>query len=1445
MFKKVNVKFLLVCLLAFMFVFGICASAGNTVPSANKESGSSEGSSGGAIGTKSTSGEGAVTYYSNPVYRMRAFYLNPDSTSLLNGDYDYFTVIGDAFYQNNTIYDAPGYTDIDGWYYFVDVTNSTADRDFVVYIGGNAKQVSFGTQTKGNAFHDKFAAVVGDHWGTSGDAFTSAFNNIDADAMGRLGVLFFGSGYTGDPYFIVIERMGVFNYSSWDGYTGKKYGTPAMVKVAQPYQDWLRDQSNGLGSSSVDYLTTTSPFFTEGSIAPFGLSSVGQKVESYSIYGPSGADFGKITTAPPSIVNLNSAAVNVAVEYQGDPGTNDSSQFKTAISFVDNTGDTSNKDVDLKTWSFYDLSSASWKTPSDIADVLRLDESGVIYEDNELYETVYADTYVMTPSASIAADAVTGVQMSHTVTWGYTAITGGDYNVGSTIKPNTIDGNTSTTGIANNYASSLGAGISRYASRTSELAGINNIDYDCLTTFLEASALSSPEACLGILQKNSDGTWSGTKALRGGGLGVGVGIEFIARGSEVTSYHKKVSVSVPISGARSVSGPSEIWHDTYTTLSYSSTTVEACTCFVVVPNSSASDSSVVNALTTGDVSTPAKTLNTLKAALGTSNVVAGDTTQFRTIATGSTSGSPAEGYTIYEIYVEIENGSVPVSLPSYMLNRYFPDVIYYTSKQVFDTATNSYAAATPTLIYLNNNIKTEIAGAYTDTITCENGVSNVYKNQASAHESWDVTYIDASSGTKTVSWDTGSLLGRYFISMVNNSTHASGVWNQAARSNLTGSGVSVNSKTVAGNSLRIDYGFNLIRMQANDKKAISGVRYASYDAGTSGDSLDMLKQASYFGTVLPSGVLTAPSLRNSFSSLGVFNETLTMTSKMTANSDGRIWTVSPSRHNSCDDPEDVFAYHDIVNDQDVYHTVHHWCSGYDYWTIKSAGVPTGYMKNSSAVNNWTYTFQTKVYKYSTEVMDEGRNDVLGSDDAASLSYLARYPSEGNVSDANSYRYANVQRNTGIDIKFLPDVAMAYLNGGITWESLTSLGDLSSSAATSSVGYKITYVLGEQSRTAESSSLYLFKMKGSGSDTDIKGTVYSDSMMGGSGILGNSKVTIPAGADVTVACDSDGTTLNLYGYALDLIDKSIDSGTFKTGASSTKAYTAVVANNDNVYTNWGNSSHHDQLKTNFADWCDNILDINNYQADYELWVDGNNKSENFSATIGGIYSGSVNLSAGGSVSQVQEDGVYDLVIEKGTLQIGKGSYSNLIAQIAADYDCSTSEAEELFRQSGLYTAIINAIEHCSSAYNNSGSCDVNANWTNALGGSGNWYDETTRTFVVRRYALTGLQFKDVIAEDKIDYQLAPSGSYSTQENINSGIGSNAHWKLNIFFAETDGVMNNLIGSGHTWYIPDGSAPILGGDGFSTALSSYTVIVNGANVGNADFTIPASSTQDFYN
>jgi hypothetical protein len=322
-----------------------------------------------------------------------------------------------------------------------------------------------------------------------------------------------------------------------------------------------------------------------------------------------------------------------------------------------------------------------------------------------------------------------------------------------------------------------------------------------------------------------------------------------------------------------------------------------------------------------------------------------------------------------------------------------------------------------------------------------------------------------------------------------------------------------------------------------------------------------------------------------------------------------------------------------------------------------------------------------VAKLSVYTVDKrGTASVLGSNEITGVNTI-------------DYRVASVKYN-GVVNNFYPEVLMA----GLAYSTnITKWSQIANAA------YEKLGTIGEYERKAQSSTLYLYRVKNTQNDTanTITGTTYSDSASGSTSTSTYDKITVAAGSDVYVKANLDTVSLNLYGYALDLIDKTKDSS----------KYTSIVKSGEDINKAWSNSKTYNATLKAFANWADTMLTSGNYAVDFELYVDNDKKADNFSGTIGDIKRASYTDT---SYSYVSEDGVYTIVVENGDIvrtdeggsilmtnktsnttltntPITAGDYNQLIKQIAEDYGVTYNEAVTIFEDSGIYTAILSAIE----------------------------------------------------------------------------------------------------------------------------------------------------------
>lgn len=953
--------------------------------------------------------------------------------------------------------------------------------------------------------------------------------------------------------------------------------------------------------------------------------------------------------------------------------------------------------------------------------------------------------------------------------WGTTEVTG-DIHAGVITKVNDINNKISTKAISNKM-SMTGVSVNHFSDTTDGNNPVGNEDIRKViqTTYTKAANNFSSKGALsakGVLRR---------------GKSLGLGTEFIVRGASVESDHYIITIHDD--------GTSSVEHST---VSYNTTgsggviTNDNAIALAVAqrtPNNQNSDhiKSGLNAQMT-----PQDVLNTIVGNLNGS--ISAQTTDAggRSVAVGHDTSNSNNGYVIYEV-VAGDAGTKKelkgtTELEDWFLNKYTNDILETAYKNV------------------NGNVLFYLAINTTHTVwkddSCYTTADCGERLLVRTNKDYNTIYKLDKSGTE-LGWDTSAQKIYYPASASDKFPGSDSTFKFP---------VTVDTLNYSGNR-NLDFAFNFVRSSVDDTRSISGISYGSYSE--IGDTNDYLKIKDKFG-VVPTVKTTSVGRAQV---VGTITETLKFSSifERTGSENG-YKDGQPDTHQS-----HVYRY-DTVTDSTTgaSYQVPVYCSAINYLHEPVSNKNAGLIFNISATNKITYELTGIVYKYQTAELAEGKNSFLEGVDMHALGVNANKPADATKKNTNEYRYATVHRNTGVDLKFYPENYMVYKIGETVFDSAP---------------YKYAAVISEVKRTAESSSLYLFKINTDVDDENsvITGSTYSDTMQGGTSSFGKSQVSIPAGSDVTILADATNIKLDLYGYALDLIDGSKDT-TMSIGAGSNKTYNSVVKSGENVASAWGNASDHsEKLKSNFITWADNILQVENFGADFVLKVNNQVKGANFSAVVG-----KVNHTSG-----AVEDGVYNIVVENGEIVKSAGAYNNMIQQIAADYDCSTDEAETIFTDSQIYTAIMNAIESSTSNFNTSGQATgVAESWTSTLGNANNWYDEKVRTFVVRRYTNLGNTLSDITATDKLDYSLAPNGDDSGKENAGAGTTYNANWYLNIFFnsARKDTV-DSLLLENSTYYDPSVSTDISG------ANNAYSVLIKENHVKDADFLIPASSTSNF--
>lgn len=429
--------------------------------------------------------------------------------------------------------------------------------------------------------------------------------------------------------------------------------------------------------------------------------------------------------------------------------------------------------------------------------------------------------------------------------------------------------------------------------------------------------------------------------------------------------------------------------------------------------------------------------------------------------------------------------------------------------------------------------------------------------------------------------------------------------------------------------------------------------------------------------------------------------------------------------------------------------------------------------------NINYNITENAHKYKTLALGTALNTVGKVD----------------LSLTDGYKVA-VVKSSDKDLSFYPEVIM---------KGYKALGEtLNSNNVISGNKY---FVIGEQKRALKPSSMYTIKLNKIAGSSSLKGETLSSSVGVGSNAsnVSDGKPVVYAGGDMSLNTSAH-YKLNMYGYALDMF-KTSDYGTSGVSANS-------YMKNANPYDTWGNTSVGYNPKNEFTSWVNDT--VSSLRADFTLKVNGSGVNKTYNNFNSAISKANVNA--------VAEDGAFTIKVQFGEI-VQDQYYTMLINQIASDYDCTTDEAKELFKNSGIYKSIADAVEDSKDAFNKSQKvADINS--------TEHWYDEMVQTFVIRRYTYSH-NIDGMTVNDKLDYGSAPTGSASsgTQQDYKK---ADAKWYLTIYFNK---VPSGLTGG--VLYNPSSYS------GLTSAYNSGTVLVKEEYINNADFVVPSASTSEMIN
>lgn len=356
-----------------------------------------------------------------------------------------------------------------------------------------------------------------------------------------------------------------------------------------------------------------------------------------------------------------------------------------------------------------------------------------------------------------------------------------------------------------------------------------------------------------------------------------------------------------------------------------------------------------------------------------------------------------------------------------------------------------------------------------------------------------------------------------------------------------------------------------------------------------------------------------------------------------------------------------------------------------------------------------------------------------------------------------------------------------------------------------------WVMSEKLRKVNSSSMYFITVD-SGDKPAInqdKTYIYSDNSVSNANGQSNTKPVLYAGAGVDLVVDTN-IKVSTYGYSLDIINRN----DVPAGYSS---YSEIIADNSDVATIWGNGSNKTDLFKSFENFSKDIFKSVDADIALEDVVDGRtNTYSNFATSLG-------NYKEAGAI----EEGTYQIVIKDGVLDESNPSYQLMLKQLAKDYfgdESKVADAHEVFKASGIYKSIQDAIESDVSSVNTSQSYEY-------LGNGTHWYDEQVKTFVIRRY-MNYAEYSNITLNDKLDYNMGGENLAGGNDNLQNGYNSsNCKWYLYLYFNKnlSSDYMKSII---RNWYNPSDND-------HTAAVNSSSVLVNHLYIPSVDFSIASDA------
>lgn len=1073
------------------------------------------------------------------------------------------------------------------------------------------------------------------------------------------------------------------------------------------------------------------------------------------------------------------------------------------------------------------------------------------------FDTTSYGSYLVTGSKKKFSNIATEVERFRKTLEGDTqakkeSVTEGDFNAGYKLKPNWRYG--TTQGTASAFAQSvLGGRVSQslITNKDPGSANLSNIAYN-LTALANNRSKVGPTELKSTSDRKNAG--SGKLEISGNKDNYGVSVEYVVKPAQTTSYisYAKMTYDKDLNPILALQGNNKI---TYDKTENGKFTVGSAKRYVItmVSNCKANDyyklsdsnrtgqsfwNQVKAELPKGKILNESTFRTIVNRYLTSQNTTSLGTKQNASVAVGSDGTC---GYSVFVIEIDAPKdlaiNQTRLELQDYQINYIHQDILAYTYK---DGESSDNKSNLKQSILKGTGENAVIPGSgYSKYCTINGGTHWTYQTSGTFNLNHPIA--------QGVAVDAGNKNGYTYL-LANTALNAGKTFNEV-RYGTTDSG-----------TRRYTYALDITRGNFGDIRNISALSWNQWDY--SGKSELMNKHKMGYG-IKPANDRCEPVASQKRSSKGTIYKDEDGLNKKS--SEVLEWNTSWRYGGTAPQAAILNSHSKVVLDSNGKSTV--TCT---YHTISQSGArPLDF--DGLGLYRFKIAVKETIYKYSTEVMSTGKNKKLVDIGNGLKGYTVdskhysdkKYNDSTGLQQANDGKYNHGQIAQLADskkvneLKYYPEVPMkAYLLGNYNVASINGK---------SSITPTTVLTMAEQIRKTKPSSLYLLRLESRDREA-LNGSIYSDTM--GTGTKSKKAKTsdsknlpvIYGGSDVSVKVDTkDNLNLHMYGYALDLINYDIDKNGLNHEDGSVTPYSSVIADQSSalrdVYTSWDNDDTNsaEAAKEQYNNWVKGVLKNLSADATLKITKNGNGITSD-SNVLSAFNNFNVSLSKPKDIEDryydnddVSVNEAYSIVVRCGNIDKNKGDYNSLINQIASDYGCSYSEAETVFRNSGIYQSIADSVEDITDSFNRSQNVNTSEGGSHAVRNDNtgdNWYDEEVKTFVVRRFESTPFEIKDLVLTDKIDYKLTPD---STAGKKNSGNSKNAQqksydtrvgqWYLTLYIdkpTKTEDLEH--------WYISGQIYNPEAKDSLDTLKTANNVLMNNMYIKGADFKIPSATTND---